>query len=163
FGSTRANAEDPRQRAQRREVTIENLMAHVHAARFENTYIIRIAATSTSPEKAAMIANSFADNYLTMQLETKYETIATAREWLRNRLNALGSEVEAKERAVEEFRAQSGLLATGATTLNEQAMGQINTQLVQAEADLAAARANMQGVSAGASSLQALQSPVVSS
>ena len=163
FGAAHSAQENAQQRNYRREITVLALMDHIKALRFESTYIIRIAATSVNPEKAALIANSYADNYLTMQLETKYETIATAREWLRNRLNALGAEVEAKERAGEDYRAQSGLLASGATTLNEQAMGQINTNLVQAEADLAAAQANMQGVAAGASSQQALQSPVVSS
>ena len=110
-----ANAQTAQQsaaeRSVRREITVRALMGHIHAHRFENTYIIRIEATSVSAEKAALIANAYADNYLTMQLENKYETIATAREWLRNRLNALGSEVEAKERAVEAYRAESGLLA----------------------------------------------------
>ncbi len=156
------NEDTAEQRSARRELTIRNLMGHLRVRRFNITYIIKIEATSVDPAKSALIANAFAENYLTMQLETKYETIATAREWLRNRLNTLGGEVEAKERAVEEYRAESGLLATGAMTLNEQAMGQLNMNLVQSEADLAAARANLAGVAAGASSAQALQSPVIS-
>jgi succinoglycan biosynthesis transport protein ExoP len=153
----------PEQRNIRREITILSLMSHTVVQRYNTTYIIMINITSVDPNKAAVIANAFADNYLTMQLETKYETIATAREWLRNRLNTLGAEVEAKERAVEEYRAQSGLLVTGAQTLNEQTMSQLNMNLVSAEADLAAARANLAGVAAGASSAEALRSPVISS
>lgn len=161
FGA-RPTEDTPEERNLRREITIRNLMGHIQVRRFNITYIIQIHATSVDPNKAAVIANAFAENYLTMQLETKYETIATAREWLRNRLTTLGAEVEAKERAVEEYRAQSGLLESGATTLNEQTMSQLNMNLVQAEADLAAARANLAGVAAGASSAQALQSPVIS-
>lgn len=153
--------DEARARAARRQATIAALMGRTEVRRHGPTLIIKISVTSADPEKAARIANAFAENYLTMQLETKYETIATANEWLSNRLATLRDEVQAKERAVSEYRAQSGLLAAGTTTLTEQSVGAVNLDLVRAQTELAAARARLQGVAAGASSQEALNSPVV--
>ena len=162
FGATTPpQSEDPQALAIRRELTTMGVQGRFRAFRFGTTYIVRMQFTSVDPNKAAVIANAFADNYLTMQLETKYEQIATAREWLRTRLEALSSEVEQKERAVEEYRIASGLISTGSTTVNEQTMSELNTQRVQAELEVAAARAELAGIAAGASSSQALSSPVV--
>ncbi|MDX2237307.1 MAG: polysaccharide biosynthesis tyrosine autokinase [Hyphomonadaceae bacterium] len=149
----------------KREISIAVVMGRLNIARDGMTYIINVSVWSYDPEKAARIANAFADNYLTMQLETKYETIATANQWLSNRLASLRDEVQQKERAVAEYRAANNLLTTGAggATLTEQAIAQNVTSLVTARAQLAAAQARLQGVSAGASSQEALQSPVVSS
>lgn len=156
-----AAADEARERAARRESAIQALMGHVDIMRQPLTYIIKVNATSVDPEKAAHIANAYAENYLTFQLETKYEAIATANEWLSNRLASLRDEVQAKERAVSEYRAQSGLLAAGATTLSEQSAGAVNLDLIRAQTDLAAARARLNGVAAGATSQEALNSGVV--
>ncbi len=162
FG-TRSAADEARLREARRQSTTSNLMQRVDVRRHGITLIIKVSATSQDPEKAARIANAFAENYLTMQLETKYETIAKANEWLSNRLATLREEVQAKERAVAEYRAENGLLTTGATTLTEQSVGAINLDYVRAQTELAAAQARLQGVAAGASSQEALTSPVVAS
>ncbi|MBI1252321.1 MAG: polysaccharide biosynthesis tyrosine autokinase [Alphaproteobacteria bacterium] len=147
----------------RREATIGAVMGRIAVTRQEMTYIINVSAWSFDPAKAARIANAVADNYLTMQLETKYETIATANQWLSNRLATLRDEVQQKERAVAEYRAANNLLAAGSTTLTEQAIAQNVSSLVAARAQLAAAQARLRGVAAGASSQEALQSGVVSS
>lgn len=157
-----AAADEARERVVRREATIGALMERIEVRRHGMTMIIKVAATSQDPDKAARIANAYAENYLTMQLETKYETIATANEWLSNRLATLRDEVQTKETALAEFRARSGLLAAGTTTLTEQSVGAVNLDLIRAQTDAAAARARLQGVAAGASSQEALQSPVVS-
>ncbi|MGE3142997.1 MAG: GumC family protein, partial [Hyphomonadaceae bacterium] len=162
FGARQNHQDDARARANRRESTIGALMGRVDVRRGGITLLIRINAVSSDPEKAARIANAFADNYLTMQLENKYETIAQANEWLSNRLDSLRQEVQAKESAVAQYRAEHGLLTTGQATLTEQSAGQINLDLVRAQTDLAAAQARLAGVAAGASSQEALNSPVVS-
>ena len=75
--------------------------------------------------------------YLTQQMETKYDTIARANEWLSSRLESLRTEVQNKERLVEAYRAENGLLSASGSTLTEQAIASLNQQLVTSQADLA--------------------------
>jgi capsular exopolysaccharide synthesis family protein len=139
-------AEKARERAVGREGAISALTNRRGVKRVGLTYIIDISATSASPTKAALIANTFAELYLTQQLETKYDTIARANEWLSSRLESLRQQVEAKERAVETYRAQNGLLSAEGSTLTEQAISGLNTQLVTSRADLAEREARLRGV-----------------
>jgi exopolysaccharide transport family protein len=135
-----------RERVLGREAAIDALMAHRVIKRLGLTYIIQIKATSRSPQKAAQIANTFADLYLTQQLETKYDTITRANEWLSTRLDALRIEVQNKERAVETYRAQNGLLSASGSTLTEQAIASLNQQLVASRADLSEKEARLHEV-----------------
>ncbi|MBU6406539.1 MAG: polysaccharide biosynthesis tyrosine autokinase [Alphaproteobacteria bacterium] len=144
-----------------RAVTIENLREHVDIRRHGMTLIIRVSATLPDAARAAEVANAFAENYLTMQLETKYETIRAANEFIATRLAVLREEVLEKERLVEEERARAGLLSAEGATLTEQAMTGLQAEVGRAEADLAAAQARLQGVQAGETSAEALGSAVV--
>lgn len=157
-----------RERALGRETAINTLITRRAIKRVGLTYIIEISATSRSPAKAAQIANTFADLYLTQQLETKYDTITRANEWLSSRLDALRIEVQNKERAVETYRAQNGLLSASGSTLTEQAISSLNQQLVMSRADLSEKEARLHEVERelasgknGDSVAQALNSAVI--
>ncbi len=138
--------EKARNRSAAREQVINRLMKRRDVRRVGLTYILQISVTSESPAKAAQIANSFAELYLTSQLENKYDTIARANEWLANRLDVLRQEVQAKERQVEVYRAQNGLLSASGSTLTEQAISNLNLQMVGARADLAEREARLRSV-----------------
>ncbi|MEJ0023476.1 MAG: GumC family protein [Alphaproteobacteria bacterium] len=138
--------EKARQRTASREYVIDKLMARRLVKRVGLTYIMQISVTSESPAQAARLANSFAELYLTSQLENKYDTIARANEWLAHRLDVLRQEVQAKERAVEVYRAQNGLLSASGSTLTEQAISNLNLQMVGAKADLAEREARLHSI-----------------
>ncbi|NDC57636.1 MAG: polysaccharide biosynthesis tyrosine autokinase [Alphaproteobacteria bacterium] len=151
-----------------REVAISSLLNSTRITRLGLTYIIEIAVTLPEPDKAARIANAYAELYLTQQLETKYDTIARANEWLSKRLTDLRAEVLGKEREVEIYRTQSGLLSAAGSTLTEQAIASLNLELVQSRAALAERTARLRGVenavAAGGSpesAAEALSSPVI--
>jgi capsular exopolysaccharide synthesis family protein len=157
------------ERANAREVAISVLLGRLRVYRVGMTYIIKIDVTSLDPKKAGVLADKFAELYLTQQLETKYDAIARANEWLSNRLEALRQEVQTKERAVENYRAQNGLLTASGSTLTEQAISGANLQLVQQRAELAEKEARLrsveQDVAAGGaraeSIAEALASPAI--
>ncbi|MGE3867670.1 MAG: GumC family protein [Hyphomonadaceae bacterium] len=132
-----------------RQGAIDAVQKHLKVRRIGLTYVIEIATTSNSPDKAARLADAFAELYLTQQLENKYDTIARANEWLSNRLEALRQEVQAKERAVELYRAQNGLLSAEGSTLTEQAISSLNLELVTSKAALAERTARLRGVESG--------------
>jgi capsular exopolysaccharide synthesis family protein len=82
---------------------------------------------------AAKLANTMADVYLDNQLDVKYDATRNAQEWLDLRIAELREEVRDAESTVEAHRAQSGLLAAAGTTLTEQNIRDLNTQLVAAQ------------------------------
>ncbi len=144
-----------------RSTTIDNLRERVDIRRHGMTLIIRIAVTVPDPARASEIANAYAQNYLTMQLETKYETIRDANEFIASRLSALREEVLDKERLVEEERTASGLLSSEGATLTEQALSGMQAELARAQADLAGARARLSGLESGEATGEVLDSQVI--
>ncbi len=161
FDAARANAQNER------EETIDAVLNRLEIAREGLTHIISVSFTSSDPAKAARIADAFAQGYLTRQLETKYEVIAQTNAWLSHRLDTLRSEVQIKEQAAERYRADRGLLTAEGASLNEQAIAQLNAELVAARADLAERRARLTAIRSdvqqdnAASTGEALASPVV--
>lgn len=89
---------------------------------------------SSDPQKAALIANSVADEYLVDQLEAKYEVTARANKWLSERLSSLRQQVETTERAVEDFRQKAKLIQIDGGTVATRQVQEINTQLISARA-----------------------------
>lgn len=107
------------------------------------SHAISIAFTSSRPERAADVANRLAERYLESQLSTKYEVHGEAQDWLSQRVGELQENVEVAERAVEEYRTRSGLIDSNGMTVNTQQMGEINSRLIGARAETAAARARL--------------------
>lgn len=122
------------------------LMDMVNVTRRGVTYVLDITASSTRPETAMAIANAYADAYLVDQLEAKFEATERTNNWLAERLAVLREDVEAKERAVETFRASAGLLNAEGRTLTEQQIAELNAQAVLRRTEYAAAQANLETV-----------------
>jgi succinoglycan biosynthesis transport protein ExoP len=128
-----APAQDPKAQ----EAVIEAVLKRLNVQRVGLTYVIDVSFSSESPEKAATIANSFADKYLSEQLQTKYEATQQATQWLNERLAELQPQVETAEAAVQRYKAEHGLLASVGSSLTEQEISNLNEQLAQARADMA--------------------------
>ena len=124
------------------ESVVETLMGKVVVGRIGMTYLITVDVMSTSPETAARLADEVAEQYRVQQLEEKYEATRKATEWLQERVSGLREEVEDKERRVETFRAETGLLAAQGATLTEQQIAYMTGQrgTLQVEHDQARAR-----------------------
>ena len=124
--------------------TLQNNLEVEHR---RQTHTISISYTSQNPRRAAQIANTLADLYLTDQLEAKFEATRRANDWLAERLDTMRQEVQAAEQAVKNIREDSNIIQAGSTTLFEQQISDVNAQLIQArlnksrtEARLAQAR-----------------------
>jgi capsular exopolysaccharide synthesis family protein len=105
--------------------------------------LIRVGFTSTSPAKAALIANKVVDEYIKSQLETKSEGARHAAEWLELRLAELGDTVRTLEQNVERQRQDSG---SNLKDIVSQRLGQLNIQLADAQAQSVAAGARYEQV-----------------
>ncbi len=101
------------------------------------TYVIEITARSTDPARAQLIANTYADVYIASQVNARIDTAQRANSWLARRLAELREDVQRKESAAEVYRVQAGLLPAQGSTLPEQQITNVQTQVLQARADLA--------------------------
>ncbi len=101
----------------------------------DKSRVIVIEFQSRDPELAARVANSIADGYLVLQQGARQDQARSASQWLSGEIENLRKKVADAESRVEEFRSKSSLfVGTNNTTLSNQQMGEINTQLNNARA-----------------------------
>ncbi len=172
FGATMSDAARTRpseiEARRQHEDVVDAVRGRLRINRVGLTYVMSVGFTSTRPDKAATIANAFAQTYLLEQLEAKFEATRQANAWLDGRLNDLRGEVIRNEAAVERYRNANNLLSASGATLTEQEISTYNTQLAtvraqqaEDEARLATARAQMSEGSIGDDVGEALGSTVV--
>jgi succinoglycan biosynthesis transport protein ExoP len=101
----------------------------------DKSRVIVIEFQSRDPELAARIANSIAEGYLVLQQDARQQQAKSAGQWLSGEIENLRKRVAESESRVEDFRSKSSLfVGTNNTTLSNQQMGEINTQLNNARA-----------------------------
>lgn len=110
------------------------------------TYLISVNITSEDPRKSAQLANRVAELYLDQQLETKFEAIRRANDWLSERVASLREQVETAEASVEVYRAKHGLISAEGSTLTESQIVNVSGQLANARAGLAEDTARLDSV-----------------
>jgi polysaccharide biosynthesis transport protein len=101
----------------------------------DKSRVIVVEFQSRDPELAARVANSIADGYLVLQQNAHQEQAKAASQWLSGEIDKLRTKVSDAEARVEDFRSKSNLfVGTNNTTLSNQQMGELNTQLNNARA-----------------------------
>lgn len=105
--------------------------------------VVSVTAISEDPSLAAAIANALTDIYLREHLEEKLDATRQAADWLSERVRTLRDQVESSQRAVEDFRQKQGLIQARDTTLVEQQIYEVNTQLISAQTKTAEADARL--------------------
>jgi polysaccharide biosynthesis transport protein len=101
----------------------------------DKSRVIVVEFQSSDPELAAKVANSIADGYLVLQQGARQEQAKSAGQWLSGEIDNLRKKVADADSRVEDFRSKSNLfVGTNNTTLSNQQMGELNTQLNNARA-----------------------------
>src|ERR1700731_4748304 len=101
----------------------------------DKSRVIVIEFQSRDPELAARVANSIAEGYLVLLQGARQEQAKSASQWLSGEIDNLRKKVAEAESRVEDFRSKSSLfIGTNNTTLSNQQMGELNTQLNNARA-----------------------------
>lgn len=130
--------------------------------------VIAIDFTASRPETAASIANRLAELYIMQLIEQRSGLNSEATKWLGKQIEELRVKVRDSEAKVEAFRAASGLFLTNGSTLPQQQLTDLNSQLTIAEADRAEAQAKLENArallasgNAVNSAAEVLQSPLI--
>ncbi|HEX7883980.1 MAG TPA: exopolysaccharide transport family protein [Afipia sp.] len=101
----------------------------------DKSRVMVIEFQSRDPELAARVTNSIADGYLVLQQAARQNQAKAASQWLLVEIESLRKKVADAEARVEEFRSKSNLfVGTNNTTLSNQQLGELNTQLNNARA-----------------------------
>ena len=155
-------------REEMRSRTIDAFLRRLSVEPEPRSRVIRISLDAGNAHVAATAVNALVEFYIVAQVEEKFEATKRANTWLSEHLAGLRDQVVASERAAEDFRAHAGLLRAKDSTIAAQEVSGISSQLVQAQADRAAAEAKVAQLSAMAGSPAALttvgevlQSPLI--
>jgi succinoglycan biosynthesis transport protein ExoP len=101
----------------------------------DKSRVIVIEVQSADPDLAVRVANSIADGYLVLQQAARQDQARNASQWLSGEIENLRKKVSDAEARVEDFRSKSSLfVGTNNTTLSNQQLGEVNTQLNNARA-----------------------------
>jgi capsular exopolysaccharide synthesis family protein len=125
------------------EGVVSAALRHLSVQRVGLTYVIRVGFDSENPQKAATIANKWADLYLLEQLQAKFDATQQATRWLDDQLEHLRQQVLQDEAAVQQFKIANNLLSASGTTLTEQEISSYSQTLAQARAQVAEDQARL--------------------
>ena len=105
--------------------------------------VIEIEFRSLVPERAAEIANAFADCYVEDQLHTRSLAARQAASWLQDRIRELGDQSSLADEKIVQFKTKNNIVAAGGRSLNDQQLAELNTQLGIAREKTSEARARL--------------------
>jgi polysaccharide biosynthesis transport protein len=115
------------------ERVLESWNDRLTAYPVDKSRVIVIEFQSWDPALAAKITNAIADTYLRMEQGVRQEQTRGANRWLAGEIERLRGKVADAEAKAEEFRSHTNLLVgTNNTTLNNQQLGEINSQVATA-------------------------------
>jgi len=128
----------------RRRAALQNIQRNLIVERLNRSYVLNIRFTWSDPVLAARVAKGVAEAYLADQLNAKYEATRLAGGWAQQRMKDLQQEALKSDLAVQKFRAENGLIAASGKLVSEQQLSELNSQLIVARTETAAAQAKYQ-------------------
>ncbi len=127
---------------------LSTLTDNLRVTRVGRSYIEQIAYTSLDRDKAARIANAFADAYIEDQLQAKFEATRRASVWLEERIEELRHQASDAFRKVQDFKSENGIIiGVDGKLASEIELDQLGIALAKARADTSQARARLDRIS----------------
>jgi succinoglycan biosynthesis transport protein ExoP len=122
--------------------------ANLRVTRLGRSYIEQIAYTSLDRDKAATIANAFADAYIEDQLQAKFEATRRASAWLEQRIGELRQQASNAYKEVQDFKSENSIIiGVDGKLASEVELDQLGIALAKARADTSQARAKLDRIS----------------
>jgi exopolysaccharide transport family protein len=123
------------------------LRENLRVTRLGRSYIEQIAYTSLNRDKAAQIANAFADAYIEDQLQAKFEATRRASAWLEQRIGELRQQASDAYREVQDFKSKNSIIiGVDGKLASEVELDQLGVALAKARADTSQARAKLERI-----------------
>jgi succinoglycan biosynthesis transport protein ExoP len=123
------------------------LKDNLRVARLGRSYIEQISYTSLDREKAATIANAFADAYIEDQLQAKFEATRRASIWLEQRIGELRAQASNAYKEVQDYKSKNSIIiGVDGKLASEVELDQLGVALAKARADTSQARAKVERI-----------------
>jgi exopolysaccharide transport family protein len=127
---------------------LATVQANLRVTRLGRSYVEQISYTSLDPDKAAKIANAFADAYIEDQLQAKFEATRRASAWLEQRIGELRQQASNAYKAVQDFKSENSIIiGVDGRLASEVELDQLGRSLAKARADTSQARAKLDRIS----------------
>jgi len=97
---------------------IEAVMSHVRIKPVLNTELVEIVAEDIDPNKAAKIANTWADSYIDYMMEARFNATQSASGWLETKMLEAKDNLRSAERKLQDYRKENKIVL-GADTANK--------------------------------------------
>ena len=131
------------EKAIQRSIAVSNLLHRFSVGNHPRSKTVDIEFRSVDPQKAALVANTLANEYMLYQMDIKYNMSQKANEWLNTRLEKLRQKVKDSEIEVQKFREEHELYEAKGVALTEQQVSELNSQLILAKANRAEEEARL--------------------
>ncbi len=122
---------------------VEQLGRNLWVRRGERTFIVDIAVSASTPEKAARLSNAFAAAYLEDQATSRAEANRRVSTNLTGRLNELRDKVRIAEENIEAYKNQKNIVGASGKLVTEEQLAAVNSQLAFARSRAADAKAKL--------------------
>lgn len=123
-----------------RSAAIENLRSRLTVGRTGNTYLVEIAVMSQKAHLAQSLADAVAQAYIADAEEAARAGTRQTTAMLSARLDRLREELRQREREVDAYREEHGLIGNQDLAINEQQLSSVNDRLAAARARTSEAR-----------------------
>jgi polysaccharide biosynthesis transport protein len=133
-------------------LTAETVVGRLKVSRVENTFVMTIEFLAERPDKAAQIANAFADAYIQDQLDTNTDTSRQAADWLKQRLLELSAAAVKADSAVIDFKRANKIAMADGKSIEDQGLTDLNAKLTEATAAVNDAKARLDQIVAASQS-----------
>jgi polysaccharide biosynthesis transport protein len=121
---------------------------NLRVTRLGHSYIQQISFTSLDSDKAAKIANAFANAYIEDQLQAKFDATHRASVWLEERIGELREQASNAYKAVQDFKSENSIIiGVDGKLASEIELDQLGIALAKARADTSQARAKLDRIS----------------
>ena len=105
-GDDAAAVEPPPTEAYLRDRVVDRVLDGLSAYQVGDSRVIALAFTASEPDKAAAIANTYADLYITQRLDARLEAMRATAAWMAERLAELRDQAEASERRLADHTSE---------------------------------------------------------
>ncbi|MBM4140578.1 MAG: polysaccharide biosynthesis tyrosine autokinase [Nitrospira sp.] len=108
----------------------------------QRSRLVNVSFTSHNPELSAKVANTIADSFIALNIESKFEATYKAREWLEKQLEVLKAKVEQAEEKLNQYAAKHEIIyldekgkGTESQNIITKKLSEVSTELTQATSD----------------------------
>jgi len=125
------------------DATIDRVLRAISVSNKRQSYVFNLTATTTSPAKSALFANTLADLYILDQLDVKFEATQQATKWLTERVADLKVKLQAAVNKVKIFNSQAELVSAQGLAALQRQVKEMRDRIKNADHDLTGEQARL--------------------